>query len=158
MKITGLMAIATFTVTVAAGSGMALAETTSVSRCNFSEGAAYKPGLRITKDGETRLIKVGEQGLTRRIIFDDALARKYVRAQLSPEGGASNVSFTNACSSSATYSYAEDDDAVVVADVEVPPTRVPPTRVPPDRGPTDCGPTDCGPTDCGPSCEMTKSC
>ena len=76
MKITGLVAIATFTFTIATGSGLALAETTGVSRCDFSKGAAYKPGLWITKDGITRLDKVGEEGLTRRIIYDDTLARR----------------------------------------------------------------------------------
>lgn len=140
MKITGLMAIATFTVTIAAGSGMALAETTSVSRCNFTEGAAYKPGLWITKDGVTRLVKVGEEGLTRRIIYDDTLASDFVRAQLGGQDGAAIVSLTNSCSTSATFSYAEEDDAVVVAVVELPP----------DCGPSECGPPDCGPSECGP--------
>ena len=76
MKITGLVAIATFTFTIATGSGLALAETTGVSRCDLPEGAAYKPGLWITKDGITRLVKVGEESLTRRIIYDDTLARR----------------------------------------------------------------------------------
>ena len=68
------MAIASVTVSIAAGAGLALAETTSVSRCNYTEGATYKPGLWITKDGVTRWANVVEEGLTRRRIYDDKLA------------------------------------------------------------------------------------
>lgn len=147
MKITGLMTIATITATLAGG--VALAETASVSRCNFTEGTAYKPGLWITKDGVTRLVKVDEEGLTRRIIFDDKLATEYVRAQMGGDGGSANVSITNSCSGS-TYSYSAEEDVIIVADVEAPTECGPVECGPVDCGPVECGPVDCGPVDCGP--------
>ena len=148
MKITGLITSATLTATMAGG--VALAETASVSRCNFTEGAAYKPGLWITKEGVTRLVKVDEEGLTRRIIFDDKLATEYVRAQMGGDGGSANVSITNSCSGS-TYSYAAEEDAIVVASTTLPTLCGPTECGPAECGPTDCGPTYCGPTDCGPT-------
>ena len=151
MKITGLMTIATLSATMAAG--VAQAETASDSRCNFTEGATYKPGLWITKDGVRRLVKVDEEGLTRRIIFDDKLAMDYVRAQMGSDAGSAHVSMTNSCGGS-TYSYAEEEEVVVAVKDKVvtcgesgcEPTGCGPTGC----GPTGCGPTGCGPTYCGP--------
>ena len=140
MKISGLMTIATLSVTVCAGA--AFAESASVSRCNFSEGASYKPGLWITQDGVTRLVKVNEEGLTRRIIFDDKLAMEYVRAQMGGDAGSSHVSITNSCSSS-TYSYAAEEDAVVIKIIE---------KVACGEGgceQPECGPIDIVIPDCG---------
>ena len=143
MKITGLVSIATLSVTLAAGA--VYAESTSVSRCNSGQGAEFKPSLWITQNGVSRLVKVGEEGLTRRIVFDDQLAIAYVRAQNGGGAGSSHVSMTNACSTS-TYSYAAEKD-VVIAENEVLPVECGPALC----GPTDCGPMLCGPTDCGPS-------
>ena len=147
MKITGLMTIATISMTVAVGSGAAFADSTYVSRCNYTEGARYLPGLWITRDGATRLIKVGEEGLTRRILFNNTMAMDFARAQIGADAGAAQISMTNSCSSS-SYSYAAEEDVIVAADL-------PASCGPVDCGPPDCGPPDCGPPDCGPpDCEL----
>ena len=157
MKITGLMTIATISMTVAVGSGAAFADTTNVSRCNYTDGGGYLPGLWITRDGATRLIKVGEEGLTRRILFDNTMAMDFARTQIGGDAGAGQISMTNSCSS-ASYSYAAEDDVIVAAVLPAscgpvdcgPPDCGPPDCGPPDCGPPDCGPPDCGPPDCGP--------
>ena len=147
MKITGLMTIATISMTVAVGSGAAFADSTYVSRCNYTEGARYLPGLWITRGGVTRLIKVGEEGLTRRILFNNTMAMDFARAQIGADAGAAQISMTNSCSSS-SYSYAAEEDVIVAADL-------PASCGPVDCGPPDCGPPDCGPPDCGPPyCEL----
>ena len=157
MKITGLVTIATLSVTMAAGA--AFAETTSVSRCNTLEGATQVPALWITKDGVTKLTKIGENGLTRRIMFDDQLAMDFVRAQMGSSAGSSHVSFTNSCSSGG-YSYAAEEPVTIKVAVTGPATEEeclseeclnPVDCGPAYCGPTDCGPTYCGPTDCGPT-------
>ena len=157
MKITGLVTIATLSVTMAAGA--AFAETTSVSRCNTTEGATQVPALWITKDGVTKLTKIGENGLTRRIMFDDQLAMDFVREQMGSSAGSSHVSFTNSCSS-ASYSYSAEEPVAIKVAVTGPATEekclseecmIPVDCGPAYCGPTDCGPTYCGPTDCGPT-------
>ena len=127
MKISGMMTMAAMAITLTTGA--AFAETASVSRCNYTEGATYKPALWITRDGVTRLVKVNEEGLTRRIIYSDKLAKDYVRAMMGANTPSSHVSITNSCSKT-TYSNAEEKaTAPVVAAVIQPVVVVDPVVV-----------------------------
>jgi len=61
----------------------ATAERAVVTACNHLEdGARFLPGLRITHAGTTHYVKLGEDGLTRSIIYNRQAAIRWVRAWL----------------------------------------------------------------------------
>ncbi|MDO8884153.1 hypothetical protein [Pseudotabrizicola sp.] len=55
------------------------AQAAVVTRCNANVDGTFVPALFIVIDGQTQVITNGTSGLTRRILFDEALALDFVR-------------------------------------------------------------------------------
>lgn len=56
---------------------------TTVSRCEFkAQGNLYVPGVRICSPTKITDIKIGEDGLTREIFYDDAALMTFAKARV----------------------------------------------------------------------------
>lgn len=78
--------------------------TMTISRCTLDENGSSTPVLLVDKDGQTIMHRVGDDGLSRQILFDEAATLAWVKAKY----GADAVSgtFTSCDPSGRPVSYA----------------------------------------------------
>ena len=70
------------------------AEAYTVSRCNVQAGGEFVPVLMVEVNGERSVHRLGEEGLTRSILFDPQAALAWA---MSKYGGASSWSVAGPC-------------------------------------------------------------
>jgi hypothetical protein len=136
---------------VGVSAGAAAANTVEVTRCNILDSGTYVPVLVIDQDGSKSVFRIGQDGLTRQIVFNSEAALAWAGAKL----GVTDITYRD-CSATRDNSALL---AVVVPDLdgedtvgagvggavdELPPEEeVPPAEVvdetPPEEVVTDCG-------------------
>lgn len=57
---------------------VAQAQSVQISRCNVLSGGSFVPALIVSTNGQRQVFGLGDNGLTRRMIFNEGLARAFV--------------------------------------------------------------------------------
>lgn len=105
------------------------AEAMTVGRCNMRDGNGFRPVLLITDNGQTTVLRPGDDGLTRRILFDPEATVAWAAAAYGIAPGA--VHYSDLCHAEGhgeaiAHPHAPDPVAVDPAEPEDP-----------DEGPAD---------------------
>ncbi len=58
------------------------AQSLNLTRCNTKDGSTYVPALLIYSNGARHVFKIGDNGLTRKVMYDAAEAKAFIAQEL----------------------------------------------------------------------------